>query len=123
MKFLVDAQLPSRLGHQLAASGHDALHTSQLPSGNRTTDAELATRADDEGRVLITKDRDFRASHLLRSTPQHLLLVSTGNARNVDLLALFERHLSSIIAALEEARFIELGTGRLIVHDDQRRQR
>lgn len=33
--------------------------------------------------------------------------------------SLLERNLSSITAAMEEARFIELVTGRLIVHDDQ----
>lgn len=117
MKFLVDAQLPVRLAQRIAAAGHDALHTSDLPGGNRTTDAELAARADADDRVVITKDHDFRASHLLRSTPRHLLLVSTGNISNNDLLALFDLHLEVVLAALAEARFIELGSSRLIVHD------
>jgi hypothetical protein len=39
---LVDAQLPARLAAFLGAAGHDVVHTSQLPAGNRTTDAAIA---------------------------------------------------------------------------------
>ncbi|MGZ4955655.1 MAG: DUF5615 family PIN-like protein [Methylobacter sp.] len=34
MKFLVDAQLPRHLAASLKWSGHDVLHTLDLPSGN-----------------------------------------------------------------------------------------
>jgi hypothetical protein len=40
MNFLVDAQLPRRLARRLQEAGHDALHTLDLPAGNRTTDSE-----------------------------------------------------------------------------------
>ncbi len=65
MKFLVDAQLPARLAEFLSRVGHDALHTSELPDGNRSTDSQIARRADADGRVVVTKDRDFRETHLL----------------------------------------------------------
>ena len=45
MKFLVDAQLPLRLARWLNQTGHDALHTVDLPSANRTTDDELVATA------------------------------------------------------------------------------
>jgi predicted nuclease of predicted toxin-antitoxin system len=35
MKFLVDAQLPRRLAQWLQAEGHEAVHTRDLPKGNR----------------------------------------------------------------------------------------
>lgn len=41
MKFLVDAQLPRRAVAWLAAAGCDAVHTLDLPAGNRTTDQQL----------------------------------------------------------------------------------
>jgi predicted nuclease of predicted toxin-antitoxin system len=69
VRFLVDAQLPARLATFLSDAGHDTVHTSQLPDGNRTTDEQIAMLADDESRVVVTKDRDFRDSHLLRGTP------------------------------------------------------
>jgi hypothetical protein len=61
VKFLVDAQLPVRLARFLISAGHDVLHTTDLPDGNRT-------------------------------------------------------HLDAILAALEEADFVELVSGSLVVH-------
>ena len=46
MKFLVDAQLPARLAGFLQQAGHDAVHTSALPTGNRTTDTRITRIAD-----------------------------------------------------------------------------
>jgi len=41
MKFLIDAQLPRRLAHRLRQSGFEAIHTLDLPDGNRTSDLTL----------------------------------------------------------------------------------
>jgi predicted nuclease of predicted toxin-antitoxin system len=91
VKFLVDAQLPVRLARFRAGAGHDVVHTSELPEGNRTTDARIAQVADGEGRVVVTKDRDFRDGHLLSGSPRRLLIVATGNITNTVLLSLYER--------------------------------
>ena len=48
MKFVVDAQLPERVARWLQASGHEAIHTKDLPDGNCTQDSttnELSTGA------------------------------------------------------------------------------
>lgn len=50
MKFLIDAQLPRRLAGWLFAQGHDALHTLDLPSGNRTQDTEIIQFAQQDDR-------------------------------------------------------------------------
>jgi hypothetical protein len=41
VNFLIDAQLPRRLARKLRELGHDALHTLDLPGGNRTPDPEI----------------------------------------------------------------------------------
>ena len=69
MKALVDAQLPRRMAAWLAAAGCDAIHTLDLPDGNRTTDTQINDLANGEGRVVITKDADFVDSHLLSGRP------------------------------------------------------
>jgi predicted nuclease of predicted toxin-antitoxin system len=120
VKFLVDAQLPVRLARFLTDAGHDVTHTSELPDGNRTTDSRIAGLADDEGRVVITKDRDFRDGHLLSGSPRRLLVVATGNITNAALLALFEVNLDAVVDALGDADFVEMGPGAMVVH--RRRQ-
>ena len=115
MRFLVDAQLPARLAAFLADAGHDALHTTALPDGNRTTDAAIAAAADEGGRVVVTKDRDFRDGHVLSGSPRRLL-VATGNITNTALLALFAEHLDAIVGAFGEVDFVELRPTALVLH-------
>lgn len=55
----MDAQMPRRMVRWLAAAGCDAVHTLDLPAGNRTTDAEICEFAEREKRVVVTKDADF----------------------------------------------------------------
>jgi predicted nuclease of predicted toxin-antitoxin system len=108
MRFLVDAQLPPSLCKLLNAAGHDAIHTSELPASNRTTDRVINDLAAQQGRVVISKDTDFYYSHVLSQRPPKLLLVRTGNIRVKDLKDLFERHLPSIVQALEASSLVEL---------------
>jgi predicted nuclease of predicted toxin-antitoxin system len=110
---MIDAQLPARLAEFLTQSGHDAVHTIGLPDGNRSADSQIAQRADTDGRVLVTEDRDFRDGHLLARTPRHLLIVATGNITNNDLLSLFDLHLDAIVAGFGEADFAELSQDAL----------
>lgn len=116
MKFLVDAQLPARLVTLLNDLGHDAIHTSSLPNGNRTTDREIAFVADDGGRVVVTKDADFRNGHLLTGSPTRLLVVATGNISNVDLLGLFVVRMAEIVEASTLNRYVELRHSAVIAH-------
>lgn len=105
MRFVVDAQLPRRLCARLNERGHDAVHTLDLPQGNRTPDDAINRLSAAEQRVVVTKDSDFVDSFVLRGTPHKLLLVSTGNICNDDLERLPIRNLD----ALEESAFVELG--------------
>jgi predicted nuclease of predicted toxin-antitoxin system len=116
MKFLVDAQLPKRLTKRLVELGFDTVHASELPDGNRSSDREIALAADRDGRVVITKDRDFEISHLLGRPPATLLLVTTGNISNDDLLTLVLRHLPEIQVAFEQSPYVELSRFTLTVH-------
>ena len=66
----------------LIAQGHEALHTKDLPAGNRISDAALNDLSASERRVPITKDADFVDSFLLHRRPHKPLLIATGNIGN-----------------------------------------
>lgn len=117
MKFLVDAQLPRRLARWLAKEGCDATHTLDLPHGNTSTDDEVMEVADREDRIVVSKDADFVQSHILRSRPRRLWLISTGNMRNADLEALISRNWAGIQQAVLACRFVELSVSGLVLHD------
>lgn len=114
MKFLVDAQLPARLARALTKAGHDAKHTTHLPDGNHSSDADVMAFADADDRVVVSKDADFRISHQLRGRPRRLLVVAMGNVTNNDLLAAFEAHLDVIVAAFDDADRVEMRTTQIV---------
>ncbi|MFT5514827.1 MAG: putative nuclease of putative toxin-antitoxin system [Rhodothermales bacterium] len=108
MRFLVDAQLPRRLCYRLREAGHDAVHTLDLPSANRTADAEINRVSMQQERVVITKDADFVDGLIVQGVPYKLLLISTGNIRNDVLEALLVETLAAISAGFVEHEYIEL---------------
>jgi predicted nuclease of predicted toxin-antitoxin system len=69
MRFLLDAMLPRRLARRLTALGRDAVHTLDLPLGDRTRDRDIRALADRDGRVVVTKDADFVSSHVVSGSP------------------------------------------------------
>ena len=115
MKFLVDAQLPRRLADWLRSQNLDAVHTLDFPKGNNTPDSEVARIADTQCRILITKDIDFVQSFVLKRIPKKLLLLTTGNISNTQLLLVFEKNLHPLVQRLEDANFIELNQNQLII--------
>ena len=111
----MDAQMPRRMVRWLAAAGCDAVHTLDLPAGNRTTDAEICEFAEREKRVVVTKDADFVDSHTLHGRPAKLLLISTGNFSNSELEALMLPLIPSIAREFHTYAFLELGWSGLVV--------
>jgi len=116
VKWLIDAQLPRRLAADLNRLGHDATHTLDLPDGNTTTDTEIIRVASAEGRIVISKDRDFLDSFLVAGQPPHLLWVTTGNISNSDLLELFKTLLTDIQDRFRQSNCIELSPTGLVIH-------
>jgi predicted nuclease of predicted toxin-antitoxin system len=116
VKFLVDAHLPRRLISRLHKAGHEAIHTLDLPLGNRTPDFVINELSIREGYVVVTKDADFVNSFLLRQQPHKLLLVSTGNIRNSEMESLFVSNLESIADKFRVFDFIEINRTALIFH-------
>jgi len=117
MKFLMDAQIPRRLAKILTTLGHDAIHTFDLEDGNRTSDQRICEIADNESRVVVTKDRDFVDSFVVRRSPARLFFVTTGNIRNDELVDLFVRRLPEIESLMQTGRFLEISRFAVRVRD------
>jgi predicted nuclease of predicted toxin-antitoxin system len=117
MKFLIDAQLPRRLAVWLNDTGFDAVHTLDLPYGNRTPDSVISDVSLRDQRIVITKDSDFVDSFLLLKKPYKLLLISTGNISNTELESLFKANIKKLQDAFDAgSEFVELNETAIIVH-------
>jgi predicted nuclease of predicted toxin-antitoxin system len=117
MKYLIDAQLPILLVSWMIEKGIDAIHTNDLPLKDETEDAEIRLIADEQNRIVITKDADFYDSHILKKSPKRLLLISTGNIKNRQLLDLFRKNFQQIAVMFTYADFVEMDNIQLIAHD------
>jgi predicted nuclease of predicted toxin-antitoxin system len=116
MKFLVDAQLPYRLARFLQKSGYDTIHTLDLPLKNATSDTEINALSLRENRILITKDKDFLESFILKGQPAQLLLITTGNISNKELERLFTNNFTQITELFANYKLIEMSKDALIIH-------
>lgn len=116
MKFLVDAHLPRRLVYRLRERGFEAIHTLDLPLGNRTKDPYINELSAREGYIVVTKDEDFVNSFIVSGRPYKLLLVSTGNIRNVELEALFLANIEKIAEGFKVFSFIEVDRRSVVFH-------
>ena|ERR1700742_1283976 len=116
MKFLVDAQLPRRLVKQLQQAGHEAIHTLDLPLGNKTPDTFINELSISEHYIVVTKDSDFVDSFHLHKKPWKLLLVATGNVRNTELEVLFLNNIDKIADGFMASDFIEINRTNVIFH-------
>ena len=116
MKYVTDAQLPRQLVPLFQRVGCDAIHTRSLPKGNRTSDTFIASYADHEDRVVVTKDADFVQSHLLVQQPQRLFVIATGNITNTELFALLLPQLPHIDTLFATHTYLELTKIALIIH-------
>lgn len=115
--FLVDQQLPKALATYLTEHGQDARHIKDYPGGTTMPDLDITRLADSEDRFVVTKDDDFRISHLLGRSPARLLHVTCGNTSTRDLLALFDQHRPEFTAAIATYHYLEINRSGVIIHD------
>ena len=117
MKFIVDAQLPKSLSDLLKYRGFDSIHTLDLPNKNSTSDKEITEIANNEKRIVITKDNDFLESFLLNSQPEKLIVVRTGNIPNPILLKIFDNNLELIKSMISRSNLIEITRNEIAEHE------
>jgi predicted nuclease of predicted toxin-antitoxin system len=84
------------------------------PTERRTTKS-INKFADQQARVLVTKDGDFVDSHLLAGRPAKLLLITTGNISNRELDQLLTPHIPSLVAEFQRYSFLEMGRSGIII--------
>lgn len=108
MKFLVYAQLPRSLASFLRERGFDAIHTSELPNGNDTDDAEINRLSLSDQRIVISKDGDFYNGFTPKKEPYKLLHIRTGNTSNAKLIEIFDKNIGAILSNLDEGDVVEI---------------
>lgn len=101
LRFIVDTQLPPLLRDWLNEKGFDTIHTIDSSQGIFIEDAEIRAIAINEGRIIITKDKDFLNHYLVKGAPPKVLLLEFGNIKNNALLNFFRNNWQTITDKFE----------------------
>lgn len=65
---------------------------------------------------MITKDSDFLDNFVLSGIPSKLLIVSTGNINNSQLLELFKKNIDTLKKMFELYKVVEINGDEITVH-------
>ena len=76
MKILLDSCVWGKARAELEAEGHDVVWSGNWPKD--PGDEEILARAHDQGRILVTLDKDFGELAVLRGTPHKGILRLVG---------------------------------------------
>lgn len=79
-----------------------------MPERNATADLTIADLADAENRIVISKDSDFLKLRILQGRPKKLLMITTGNIVNKELLTLFELNFAAIVKLFNSYDVVEM---------------
>ena len=108
MKFIVDNQLPAALAEFLRKRGFDCEHVVEAGLGD-ASDAAICRYAEEQERVIVSKDEDFFYVAKQPETKIKVIWVRLGNCRTSALLAAFERSWPRIDSCLKAGdRIIEI---------------
>jgi predicted nuclease of predicted toxin-antitoxin system len=88
VKFLVDNQLPVTLARHLQTQGFDCQHVLEVGLAE-ASDTEVCRYADEQGRIIISKDEDFLHLATRPEAATRVLWVRLGNCRTSTLIAAF----------------------------------
>jgi predicted nuclease of predicted toxin-antitoxin system len=108
VKFLVDNQLPVILPRLLQTRGFDCRHVLDVGLAE-ASDAEVCRYAEEQGRIIISKDEDFLHLANRPDAATRVLWVRLGNCRTSTLIAAFEQFWPNVESCLKAGdRIIEI---------------
>lgn len=95
MKLLADANIEAALVRWLRSQHHDVVWANELPPA--TSDTALLSIANEQGRVLMTYDRDFGELVFLRGmATKGIILLRFAAPRQSERLDLLQQHWTAI---------------------------
>lgn len=122
MNFLCDVHISRKVVTFLCNEGHQAIHVNDILQGDHTKDTEISFFATRNEHIVISKDKDFRDSFLLRQLPDLLLKIELGNLSTLTLIELLRQNLDTISSEMNSKPcMIELSKDSLKVFHPEKK--
>lgn len=96
MKFLCDVHISYKIVNYLRSLKFQAIHVNEILDRWHTKDRAICIYADTNDFIVLTKDADFKYSHLISNTPRKLVKVNLGNMPTSTLTNVISKNLKAI---------------------------
>jgi predicted nuclease of predicted toxin-antitoxin system len=116
MRVLIDNSLSWRIGRDLRAVGHDAVHVADLNLA-KAADRVIFERAVSEKRIILTQDSDFGPIHASATTRVGVALFKLSDGRPSVQAEVFIENTPELEPILEAAGFVIIDDRGLHVQD------
>lgn len=111
MKLLCDVHISYKVVRFLAGHADEAIHVNSILDKWDTADQVICAYADRHDFIVVSKDKDFKHSHLIGLSPKKLLLIALGNLSNEHLIRALNKAMKFIREENKKyAFFMELGS-------------
>jgi predicted nuclease of predicted toxin-antitoxin system len=116
IQVLCDVHIARKVVRYFDQKGCKAVHVNDILDSWYTKDADISDYANQHGFTVITKDVDFKHSHILKRQPSRLLKIDLGNISTQRLLDRLDAHYDDIVNAFQApVCMVELGSNYLRV--------
>lgn len=117
MKVLCDVHIAKRIVRFFISKGIESVHVNDILNSYYTKDNAIANYANENGFTVMTKDEDFKNSHLLKSQPKQLLKVNLGNIATPKLIEILDQNFSQIETAFSNKKcLVEINKDSILVY-------
>ena len=96
MKLLCDVHISYKIVKSLRKHADKVIHVNHILDKWYTTDKAICEYADRNDFIVLTKDKDFRNSHLVHMSPKKLILIALVNISNEDIVKILDKAISFV---------------------------
>ena len=87
-----------------------------MPKQNLTDDMDIIKLSMKKQYIVISKDSDFFDYFVLKQQPYKLVLLTTGNIVNKNLIQLFENNFQQLEQLIQNNHVVEMSNFNISVH-------
>ena len=116
MKVICDVHIAKKVAKSLDSKGVEAIHVNNILDKWYTDDQDIVNYADRNDFVVMSKDSDFKTSHLVKSIPKKLLKVNLGNLSTKRLIAILDENLEFLQEKFDAGKcLVEINSDSIVI--------
>lgn len=116
MKVLCDVHIARKVVQFFQENGIESVHVNDILDSWYTKDQDIVDYADRHNYTVMSKDQDFKNSHLIKKTPTRLLKINLGNISTQKLIEILGKNLELLKEKFAKERcLVEINRDTILI--------